>query len=292
MEILAGILLFLLLAGIYFIYEHTNLEVTQVSLLLSLAPGQPEQKLRAIAVADLHNNRYGKKNERLLAEIRKRKPELILIPGDLVVNEKKSNRIALAFLEELVKLRVPVYYSMGNHECRFRERTPEAFAAYRERVRELGIHFLDNEKAVDSHGFSVWGLTLPMEYYRKFGRAPELTQEEVQALLGTAGEESSLLLAHNPAFFEAYAAWGAKVTLSGHMHGGVARLPFLGGVISPQWKLFPRYDAGKFVSQGAQLYVSRGLGTHTLPLRLFNRPELTEIIFTIQEVPDGDTGKA
>lgn len=287
MEILAGGVLLLLAAGAYFVFEHTNLETTQVSLTLSAAavpsePSRPERArngrtLRTIVVADLHNNRYGKRNERLLEEIRRRKPERILIPGDMVVNEKKSNRIALAFLEELAKLKVPIYYSMGNHEYRFRERTPEAFAAYRKRVRELGIFFLDNEKIKDPSGLSVWGLTLPPEYFQKLGRAPELTREALRELLGTADAGANLLLAHNPAFFEAYAAWGAQATLSGHMHGGVARLPLFGGVISPQWKLFPKYDAGKFSLGNAQLYVSRGLGTHTLPLRLFNRPELTEL---------------
>lgn len=295
MEIAAGVFLLLLAAGAYFVFEHTNLETTQVSLTLSDAAASPERAqsvpgspkgvgtkrtLRTIVVADLHNNRYGRRNERLLAEIRSREPERILIPGDLVVNEKKSNRIALAFLEELAKLHVPVYYSMGNHECRFREREPEAFDAYRERVRELGIFFLDNERVTDPYGFSVWGLTLPLVYYQKLGKAPELTREALEELLGRA-EGANLLLAHNPAFFPAYAAWGAQATLSGHMHGGVARLPLLGGVISPQWKLFPKYDAGKFNLGEAQLYVSRGLGTHTLPLRLFNRPELTELCLSV-----------
>ncbi len=272
--------IFFLLSCGYFAFEHTNLEVTRTVMRLPCTDKPAQKTLRAIVVSDLHNNRYGKQNERLLLEIKKRKPQLILIPGDVVVNEKKSNQIALAFLEKLSEFGVPIYYSMGNHESKFQKQAPQAFAAYREKIRALGIRFLDNECVLEEHGIHIRGLTLPLTYYKKFAKTPKLTRKDVENLLGAASDGSELLLAHNPVFFETYAAWGANVVISGHLHGGIARLPFLGGLISPQGKLFPRYDAGKYSFKNAQLYVSRGLGTHTIPVRLFNRPELAEIVFT------------
>ena len=75
----------------------------------------------------------------------------------------------------------------------------------------------------------------------------------------------------------AYKAWGADLILSGHLHGGIVRIPGLGGVISPQAFLFPRYS-GELTLEGDQtVIVSRGLGTHTIHLRLFNTPELVSI---------------
>ena len=77
-----------------------------------------------------------------------------------------------------------------------------------------------------------------------------------------------------PLYFETYVSWGADFILSGHVHGGVMRLPYFGGVISPQYEIFPAYDAGLFKEEDSIMLLSRGLGTHTIPVRVFNRPEL------------------
>lgn len=87
----------------------------------------------------------------------------------------------------------------------------------------------------------------------------------------------NLLIAHNPDYFDAYADWGADLTVSGHVHGGLMRLPFLGGVISPKLRLFPHYDGGRFEKDGKEMILSRGLGTHTLPIRIFNPGEMVVI---------------
>ena len=65
--------------------------------------------------------------------------------------------------------------------------------------------------------------------------------------------------------------------VSGHVHGGLMRLPFLGGVISPALKLFPKYDGGVFQEGKSTLVLGRGLGTHTLPVRIFNPGEVVVI---------------
>ena len=106
--------------------------------------------------------------------------------------------------------------------------------------------------------------------------------------LGKADKDAfSLLLAHNPVWFEDYAAWGADLTLSGHVHGGVVRLPFLGGVLSTSFRLFPKYDGGYFTKEGKHMIISRGLGAHTIPLRLFNPAELVVIELEPQEKKNG-----
>ena len=81
-------------------------------------------------------------------------------------------------------------------------------------------------------------------------------------------------MAHNPDYFEEYAAWGADLVLSGHVHGGMMRLPILGGVVSPAFKLFPKYDGGLFQQGKSTMILSRGLGMHTIPIRIFNPGEL------------------
>ena len=88
-----------------------------------------------------------------------------------------------------------------------------------------------------------------------------------------------ILLAHNPAYASAYAAWGADVAFCGHNHGGLIRIPGLGSLISPQFTWFPKYDAGMFQLGNTAIVVSRGLGTHTFHIRIFNRAELLSVKF-------------
>ena len=103
----------------------------------------------------------------------------------------------------------------------------------------------------------------------------------LKRLLGkpSAGEYN-ILIAHNPDYFPAYAEWGADLVLSGHVHGGIMRLPLLGGVLSPALRLFPKYDGGLFQEGGSTMILGRGLGSHTIPIRIFNPGEL--IVVTLE----------
>ena len=101
------------------------------------------------------------------------------------------------------------------------------------------------------------------------------------SILGPCDRENyTVLLAHNPDYFPRYASWGADLVCSGHVHGGVARVPFWGkGMISPSLRLFPRYDGGAFQEGKSTMLLSRGLGAHTIPFRLFNPAELLLVEF-------------
>lgn len=83
--------------------------------------------------------------------------------------------------------------------------------------------------------------------------------------------------AHNPDYFPEYADWGADLSLSGHVHGGMMILPFLGGIVSPAIKLFPRYYKGLYSIGDRKMIVSAGLGCHTIKIRMFNKPDLVMV---------------
>ena len=126
----------------------------------------------------------------------------------------------------------------------------------------------------------IYGLEIDREYYQKF---KEIKMEEayLEKLLGKPDKDRvSLLIAHNPDYFKSYAAWGVDLVVSGHVHGGLMRLPVLGGVISPAIRLFPKFDGGAFKERDAVMILGRGLGTHTLPVRIFNPGELVVIELT------------
>ena len=140
----------------------------------------------------------------------------------------------------------------------------------------------DSKSNKDNKGMGIRliGLDLPPIYYRK-KKITGLDALAVEGMVGAADRERfNVLLAHSPQYFEAYSEWGADLTLSGHFHGGIIRLPLLGGVISPYLRLFPKYDKGIYRSGRGEgrMVLAAGLGTHTFP-RINNPAELVLLTF-------------
>lgn len=279
------IIIIIFLIGVLFViwqkWELTRFEVTDYIVVSEKLKNQH----RAVVIADLHGFTYGEKNQRLLQAIKKYNPEMILIPGDLIVSKYSDTfRTALEFLKELVKI-APVYYSFGNHETRLREQKRinyQSFCNYIEEVKRIGVKILNNEsiQLPEVEGAQITGLELPIAYYEK-GRIVPMEQAYLKEFLPKPeGEAYNILLAHNPAYAEYYAHWGADITFCGHNHGGLIRIPGIGSLFSPQLTLFPKYDAGRFEKEGKEIIVSRGLGTHTFHIRIFNRAELVNIHFS------------
>lgn len=246
----------------------------------------PERPFSAVLLCDLHNMSYGENNSELLAQIRNENPAVVFVAGDLLTSTREPQMdAALSLLDELTK-KYPVYYANGNHEHRLKldpDYYADAYERYSTMIKSFGVHLLENtcsRLTVERLDMTVWGLELPKSYFRRGGsREPGVA--EIETLLGPKPDDGSfhVLLAHHPGYFSSYAGWGADLTLSGHLHGGIVRLPFFGGVISPQMRLFPRYDRGLYTLDGRRLVVSAGLGSHTVNLRINNPPELVVIDF-------------
>lgn len=247
------------------------------------------EKLRSettiVMLADLHNHQYGEENSVLLEEIRKNEPDLICIAGDMLIGNSRipydaGQKLVLSLAKEYA-----VFYGLGNHEARLlhdREIYGNRYEKYMEPILNAGVKVLidsDTKIIVKENCFQIYGYDLPMKYFEKFNRYV-FEEAQMKEALGACEKDSGcyqILLAHNPVYFRQYASWGADLTLSGHLHGGIIRLPLVGGIITPQAKLFPRYSAGCYTSNEKRMIVSKGLGTHTIPIRFNNRPELSVI---------------
>lgn len=246
------------------------------------------KKVRAVVLADLHNKRYGKENERLLEAIKEQEPDFILIAGDLLnAKPRKSLEPAIQILTALAK-DYPIYYGNGNHEYRLKlypEKYGNMAREYGQALEELGIKPLVNSHVVLAEcGLAIYGAEIDREFYKRFW-VRNMPADYMADILGHASEELyTVLLAHNPDYFPQYAAWGADFVLSGHVHGGVARVPILDrGVISPGLWLFPKYDGGVYREGKSTMVLSRGLGMHTIHVRLFNPAELWVVDFEPEE---------
>lgn len=237
---------------------------------------------KIVLLTDLHENQYGKCNSTLLKKIEEETPDYVMIAGDMLV---KSDTFyaenTLALLEAIVK-KCPVLYAPGNHE-EYLERREETCLEYKEfvkRIKQMGVIYLANETFSlkrKNATIRVGGLHLQKDYFAKFYENVKFDQSNVEDLLGKKQREYTILLAHTPVYFEEYAKWGANLVCSGHVHGGIVILPFLGGVISTTYELFPKYDHGQFQIGNTKMVLSRGLGVHTIKLRLFNKPEISVI---------------
>ena len=270
--------------------------------------------VKIVFIADLHEKSYRNDNEKLIGKIREYAPDVILVGGDLIVStqvfkagERRKNlhdpdgtvdtewmKNSLSLMKRLTEI-CPVWFVQGNHELRmeYYEELNDFNKIFIAEMENAGVHFLHNG-SVDpfkenrggmSSGIVLQGLELPMKFYRKFRRT-QLSPEELTSLIGEADRKAyTVLLCHMPVFFPQYAKWGSDLCLCGHVHGGLMRLPFIGGVMGTRPNLFPRYSGGQYFYRAvtgneehiSSMILTCGLGMHTLPIRIFNPGEVSVI---------------
>lgn len=240
-----------------------------------------KKSVRMVMLSDLHNYKYGKDNAQLLTAIEKEKPDMIVIAGDMITAKKKEKFDSTLALLRKLKERYPVYYAYGNHEQKisiYPERYGDMGERFEKGLSETGIEPLRNGHcALQDANITIYGLEIGHEYFRR-SAIKQMPEEYLEERLGKAGKSAfCVLLAHNPDYFPEYAKWGADLVLSGHIHGGIIRVPFLGGFISPALRFFPKYDGGLFQEGNADMVLGRGIGTHSPNVRLFNPGELLVI---------------
>lgn len=277
--LLAIIGILLLFFVVVMIVDGNRFVVTTYKILTD----KTKHSHRLIVLADLHGKEYGENNEKLLKAIDEQKPTGILIAGDMLTAKPGVEfHQVLCFLGKLGE-KYPIYYGNGNHEYRLKL-YPDIYGdmgkEFEKGLSNIGIFPLCNESTrLEDENIVIYGLEIDREYYKR-GRKVNMQAEYLKEKLGTPDRNKyNILLAHNPVYFKTYANWGADLVVSGHVHGGMMRLPFLGGVVSPALVLFPKYSGGLYKEDNgtdttATMVLSNGLGSHTLPIRIFNPGQL------------------
>lgn len=239
---------------------------------------------RIVFISDLHNVEIGKQNELLLNKIEALNPDLVLLGGDIIIGKpNKPMKAGLDFIKKLGE-KFKVYAANGNHEYRLKiypETYGDMYERYAKAVKEAGINLLNNEQAsitIGNTSMVIHGLEIDRQYYSRF-KKPELKVADLDNYLGPIEEDGRyhILLAHNPRFGKSYLEWGADLTLSGHYHGGIIRLPKDMPLIGNDLQLFPPFAYGRYEENSHHLITSAGLGEHTIPLRINNPRELVVV---------------
>ncbi len=221
--------------------------------------------IKAVLITDLHNSKLHKRDLDLMV---REKPDCIFIVGDMLTSAEEDHANALFTINELSKI-ARIYYSLGNHELRYREYYPDKWKEY---VSHLPANctLLDDRSAKLNDDTEVFGLSLNTDFYKR-GRIYSVTEEDRQKNYEIPKGKKLVLLAHDPdhhAFYEE--KFNPAVILSGHLHGGVIRLPFVGGIVFSSYGTKHR-DKGLY---DGKHYVSGGAGEHILPIRFLNRCEI------------------
>lgn len=258
-----------LLAAGFLLWGNCSLQTTETALVSPALPPAFDG-LRIVELADLHGRVFGRGSRSLLAAVRRAEPDLICIDGDLF-----DEHTDLAMLPPLLRglcAIAPVYYVTGNHEWRV-----PGLRGILAQMRACGVTVLQDDWRVLRRGedaLIVAGTDDPC------GPAERKTPAELIAdIRAEAGEAAFLLLlAHRNDQLPQWSALGVQAVLAGHCHGGVVRLPFVGGLFGTDRRLFPAWDAGLYRQGETALYVSRGLGYTNVHFRLFNRPEVAVIV--------------
>lgn len=267
-RLLLGVLA-LLLAGGWFLYDGQNRIQTEELVFSSPRLPGAFDGLRIVQLSDVHGKEFGPGNEKLLAAVADLKPDLIAVTGDVI--DAPDQLTMLPALARGLAAIAPTYYVTGNHEWAIREAD-----TVKSLLREYGVTVLSNEALpLERAGqrLILAGIDDPNGPYDQ--KTPETLAEEIREAYGDA---YILLLAHRNEYHETYARAGFDLTIVGHAHGGLVRLPFTDGLVDTRRRLFPSFTAGRYVLERGELMVSRGLGNVGRTLRLFNRPHLPVIV--------------
>lgn len=274
---LAAVLLLAVLLA-WTLWSNTALELNTYTVSSEKLP-ESFDGYRIAHVSDLHNAQMGEGNENLLAMLREAKPDMIAITGDLIDSRKLDMDVALDFIREAVKI-APCYYVTGNHEGRL-----ENYDVMKAQMGTAGVTVLEDAAVqITREGESITLLGLHDPSFHgvyKPENIEKLADTQLTELY-TNKNEFTVMLFHRPSYFEIYADHGVDLVLSGHMHGGQFRLPFVGGLYTPSHGFFPDYDAGLYTQDNTSMLVSRGIGNSAFPLRFNNRPEVILIELQIE----------
>jgi uncharacterized protein len=220
--------------------------------------------MRLAQVTDVHFPGNRAAARAALAHLQREKPEIVVLTGDMTEHAQALSSVA-AFARE-ARGSVATVATLGNWEY-MAGAAPGAAAVYRSVGAELLVN-AHHAIRVGGASLALVGLDDPV-----LGRPDPRT-----ARAGVPQGSAEIWLVHAPGFAShPPAAPAPGLMLSGHTHGGQIRLPFL-PAYTPEGS--GRFVAGWYRDTFAPLYVSRGIGTTTIPARFHCPPELP--IFTLR----------
>lgn len=262
----ALIILALIAAAAAFLIKDSrdDLEISRYEVKSQKLP-ESFDGFKIVQLSDLHGAEFGEDGMGLVEKVKELEPDIIALTGDFVTDEGD-----LAAVEKLVARLTelcPVYFVSGNHEF-----GSGLAVKVRNILERAGVKYLSNEYLTINRGddeILLGGVEDPLAY------ADMLSPDELAQKMNDAAPDAfKILLGHRNYWMTEYPELPVDLIFCGHAHGGLIRIPGVGGLIGTDRRLFPDFDAGQFNNGRYTLIVSRGLGNSVPIPRIFNRPEI------------------
>ncbi len=278
--IISGVLLFLFTDG--FFRQRFNTKIVRQDITVASLDSRLDG-MKIILVSDLHLSSWHGNYDRLagvVSAINAEKPDLLVNAGDFITYGWQEFGSCDTILRKAAAVSGK-YAIRGNHDDgSYHPGYNEAYGQechekLREKITASGYSLLSDTTVVTEHNgapVAITGIVThghhPDMSYGNFKKAFDLIPDSV----------FSLLLIHDPAGWDEAAQYDRvpQVALSGHTHGMQAGLPLPGGSISPA-SVVHKYWRGLYGTEDQYLYVTSGLGTMGMALRIFMPPEIVVI---------------
>ena len=262
----ALIILALIAAAAAFLIKDSrdDLEISRYEVKSQKLP-ESFDGFKIVQLSDLHGAEFGEDGMGLVEKVEELEPDIIALTGDFVTDE--GDRAAVEKLAARLTELCPVYFISGNHEF-----GSGLAVKVRNILERAGVKYLSNEYLTISRGedeILLGGVEDPLVY------ADMLSPDELAQKMNDAAPDAfKILLGHRNYWMTEYPELPVDLIFCGHAHGGLIRIPGVGGLIGTDRRLFPDFDAGEYNNGRYTLIVSRGLGNSVPIPRVFNRPEI------------------
>lgn len=262
----ALIILALIAAAAAFLIKDSrdDLEISRYEVKSQKLP-ESFDGFKIVQLSDLHGAEFGEDGMGLVEKVKELEPDIIALTGDFVTDE--GDLAAVKKLAGRLTELCPVYFVSGNHEF-----GSGLAIKVRNILERAGVKYLSNEYLTISRGedeILLGGVEDPLAY------ADMLSPDELAQKMNDAAPDAfKILLGHRNYWMTEYPELPVDLIFCGHAHGGLIRIPGVGGLIGTDRRLFPDFDAGEYNNGRYTLIVSRGLGNSVPIPRVFNRPEI------------------
>ena len=262
----ALIILALIAAAAAFLIKDSrdDLEISRYEVKSQKLP-ESFDGFKIVQLSDLHGAEFGEDGMELVEKVKELEPDMIALTGDFVTDE--GDLAAVKKLAGRLTELCPVYFVSGNHEF-----GSGLAVKVRNILERAGVKYLSNEYLTISRGedeILLGGVEDPLAY------ADMLSPDELAQKMNDAAPDAfKILLGHRNYWMTEYPELPVDLIFCGHAHGGLIRIPGVGGLIGTDRRLFPDFDAGEYNNGRYTLIVSRGLGNSVSIPRVFNRPEI------------------
>ena len=246
-------IIFILLAIFVRFYGVSQIVTKEYSIISKEIP-RGFDGMKIVQISDIH---YGTTiNEsnlkKMVNKVNQLKPDIIVFTGDLVAKGiNPTDKIKAEITVNLSKLKAPIgKYAIASNE------DLESDSFY-DLITNSGFTLLNNEAKLiynnDDEPIELVGII-------NINNKIELTDNYKIALI------------HKPDDFDNIKNDNYNIVMAGHNHGGIIRLPFLGGLINIEGA--KKYHNDYYEIDNTKLYVSSGLGTSNINFRMFNQPSI------------------